>query len=241
MNLILKEFQTAEFIQNRALQSTARVVVFPETVVFRWSEATDLFWEDSLKKLAAAGKTVLVGAGVALPGSAKYHNAVIIRGSTTESLLQRIPVPIGMWNPLTNGGVPMGLHGTGIMRIGGQRAVILICYEQFLTWPILSSAPLQPNILIGIANDHWAPHSNIPPIRLILLRLWARLFAIPYLKVFLAAKTAFSSGFRNFTTVGMRIFIVHRPNSANGASTCCPHRSTLAFALNANHTSVALK
>ena len=55
------EFKAAEFIQQHALSSHARVIFFPETVIPRWTEATDLFWEPTIETLARSGKTVLIG------------------------------------------------------------------------------------------------------------------------------------------------------------------------------------
>lgn len=175
------EFSAAEAIQQRAMESHAQVIVFPETIVPRWSLATDLFWEQTVKSLASARKTILVGAGVDIPGTRKYRNAVIARGNDNGVFLQHIPVPVGMWRPFTNRGVPMELAGTGIMSVAGERVVILICYEQFLTWPLLRCVGFGPSLLIGISNDYWSRETRIPDVQVNLLRVWARLFSIPFL------------------------------------------------------------
>ena len=59
-----------------------------------------------------------------------------MRGTETGTFIQRIPVPLGMWQPLSNRGVPLELTGTSIMPVAGERA-LLICYEEFLAWPLL--------------------------------------------------------------------------------------------------------
>ena len=134
------EFNAAQEIQQLSLESRAKVIVFPETVVPRWSLATELFWEPTLRALASSGKTILVGAGVDIPGTRKYRNAVVVRGAENGTFIQEIPVPIGMWQPFSNRGVPLEFAGTGVMSVAGERVLILICYEEFLTWPVLSSA-----------------------------------------------------------------------------------------------------
>ena len=53
-------FKAAEWFQQRALESKAKVIIFPETVVPCWTEATELFWEQTLAALAASGKTVVI-------------------------------------------------------------------------------------------------------------------------------------------------------------------------------------
>lgn len=42
----------------------ASVIIFPETVVPGWTDASDLFWQQTLATLAASGKAIRVGAGL---------------------------------------------------------------------------------------------------------------------------------------------------------------------------------
>ena len=86
-----------------------------------------------------------------------------------------------MWNPLRGNGARLNLAGPGILDIGNERAAILVCYEQLLTWPILVSAAEHPTVIIAIANDHWATGTPIPQFQLAAVRAWARLFRLPYL------------------------------------------------------------
>ena len=65
-------------------------------------------------------------------------------------------MPIAMWKPFSADGVPLNLFGPGTISVQGQRAAVLICYEQLLVWPFLSSAFERPTILITAANDYWA-------------------------------------------------------------------------------------
>ncbi len=176
-------FKVAEWLQQRALNSKAKVIIFPETVVPRWTEATHLFWEQTLAALVASGKTVVIGAGLPIPDSAKYENAVLIRGrGNPESFLQRIPVPVGMWRPLGRSGVPLHLFGPSVIRINDCRTVILICYEQLLTWPILTSAGHRPTVLVAVANHRWTERSSVSDVKKVTLESWARLFAIPIMR-----------------------------------------------------------
>ena len=58
----MREYQIAEDLKARALASTARVIVFPESVLPRWTPASDLFWADTIDALRSAGKVVMIGA-----------------------------------------------------------------------------------------------------------------------------------------------------------------------------------
>jgi hypothetical protein len=211
----IAEYQTAQWIQQVSISAHARVIVFPETVVPTWTAATEAFWQPTLDRLRASGKTILVGArlpvgskrsrpapydfsadlfaldggrpgpfadrrhvrnvGSALP----YDNAVVIRGSKTTTAVQRIPVPIAMWRLFDSEGARLHLFGPSVVGIAGERAAILVCYEQLLTWPVLTSALRNPTVLVAVANDHWATGTPIPAFQAAAVRSWSRLFGTP--------------------------------------------------------------
>ena len=174
----LADFAIEEQLQQAAQSSHAKVLVFPEGAVRLWTDATDAFWAPAVSN---AGKTILIGAGQPILGSARYDNAVVIVGvHARPAFHQRIPVPGGMWNPFRQqGGVALDLLGPGSVDVGGQRAAILICYEQLLTWPMLRSAIEKPTILIAISNESWTAATTVPRIQHACVRAWARLFGLP--------------------------------------------------------------
>jgi len=208
----LGELNAVEAIQQQALASAARVVVFPEAVVPNWGFATDSFWSGSINELCKAGKTIIVGSKIANPISGgqlapadiaasvailqarnssprspiaptpavSFRNVLIVRGAATGLFEQRVPVPFGMWKPLSKNGVPLRLAGSGVFPVAGERAAVLICYEQLLTWPILMSMLAHPTVLVAVANDYWAGGTTIPNAQLAAIRAWARLNSIPY-------------------------------------------------------------
>jgi apolipoprotein N-acyltransferase len=161
----------------------ANVVVFPETSVHRWNSSTDLFWGPQLRLLQKRGKTLLIGADVSIPGGTAYNNVVIIRGdAATGQFQQRVPLPVAMWKPGAPDSVPLNLNGPGTLQVGHERAAILVCYEQLLVWPVLTSMIERPTVLVGLANDYWAKDTIIPAIQHSCLEAWARLFDIPLVK-----------------------------------------------------------
>ncbi|PYV62701.1 MAG: hypothetical protein DMG97_39690, partial [Acidobacteria bacterium] len=128
----------------------ARVVVFPETVVSNWNEATDAFWGGTFESLKREGKTILVGANVSDARSRHYFNSIVIRGANRRrDFLQRIPIPIAMWTPGSDRGVPLQLEAPGTLWLAGRRAAVLICgllasYPIFgVTVAIIFSVPAQ--------------------------------------------------------------------------------------------------
>jgi len=112
----------------------------------------------------------------------RQNPALVIRGAPQQSdFLQRIPIPIAMWTPGTDKGVPLRLDGAGTLRVAGRKGAILICYEQLLIWPVITSFKEHPSVLIGIANDYWARTTTVPDIQRASLKSWARLFHVPML------------------------------------------------------------
>ena len=171
----------AEQIQQIAVTSEAQVIVFPEAVVNRWTESTDTFWQPTIAKIQARGKTILIGAGLPLPGTAsEIRNAVVIPGARlAEPFEQRVPVPLAMWKPWGKARVRLNLFGRSTASIVGQRAAILICYEQLLPWSYLTAFPQRPTVLIGVANASWTKHTVTPIYQSATLHSWGRLFGTP--------------------------------------------------------------
>jgi predicted amidohydrolase len=211
----LREYLAAQTILEQARTSSAKVVIFPESVVPRWTASTDLFWKPSFEAFRREGKIVLIGAiipqslpdqdrdlraavdllqtahesetGRRLPVSPKpaipysYRNAIIIRGAQTGIFLQRLPVPVAVWEPLARGGAPLHLTGPAVLDLAGQRAALLICYEQVIPWTVWTAALPRPTLMVGMSNDHWAIGTPIPQWQALCLHAWSRLYGVPYL------------------------------------------------------------
>jgi hypothetical protein len=214
------DFKAAQFIQQKADKSSAHVLIFPEAVVPRWSEATEAFWHQSLDRCRTRGQILAIGAGLPYkpvrndrerlndlrtydfseaiqvlksgnmrtilgpmrsPLSERVDNAMTLAGAESASFYQRVPVPLGMWRPFSKTSVPLRLNGPGVIVIDHQRAAVLICYEQMLTFPILTSMLQHPTVIVGISNTFWVDHTAIPRFQANALRAWARLFHLPYL------------------------------------------------------------
>jgi apolipoprotein N-acyltransferase len=183
------EYMTHQSMQTTMLESHATVLLFPEHLVAHWNDSTEAFWDDALTSLRAQRRTVLIGAGINVSmhprnafGQSRYLNVLLARGEENIALYQeRIPIPIAMWKPLGDDGVPLNLFGPGTVRIHNQTAAVLICYEQILVWPFLSSALEHPTILLTTSNDYWAKNTCIPSIQQSSTMSWAQLFDIPVL------------------------------------------------------------
>jgi predicted amidohydrolase len=203
----LREYLAAQDIQALVLASSARVVVFPESVVPRWTMSTDLFWKPTIDRLRQNGKFVVIGALIPeslplsntdihaaiellrtahgaqpVPRQAEpysYRNVAIIRGAQSGIFLQRVPVPVSVWKPFSRGGAPLSLSGPTVLELGGERAALLICYEEIIPWTVLTAALAHPTLFVGMSNDHWATGTPILQWQALCLRAWSRLFGYP--------------------------------------------------------------
>ena len=225
-----QEFAAMQSIQRRVAASSARVLVFPESVVPRWSDATNEFWRQTLAACRARGQVLAIGAGLPLtaPRSVKenadaelvksydfaaaiqalrvdnrqphppigagatpgaliesspdsFENTLLILGLESSTFYQRVPVPVGMWHPFGNYGVPLHLSGPGAIQVAGERVAVLICYEQILVYPVLASMSQRPTLLVGISNTFWFSGTPIPRYQANAVRSWAKLFRVPSL------------------------------------------------------------
>ena len=176
------EFRASEFIQSEAMKTDARVLIFPEMVVTRWTEATEAFWDPTLRKLAEQRRTLIVGAGLPIENTRDYRNALVVAGAEKQHFFQRIPLPGVMWNPFAaRDRVPLRLRGPAILTVAGERAAPLICYELLIPWPILTAVMNRPSAILAVSNATWTHHTPIPSVQKSSIAAWSRLFRIPVL------------------------------------------------------------
>jgi hypothetical protein len=178
----LAEFSIAEQIQRTAIGTSGRVIIFPEMVVRNWGEGADLFWRPIFDRLRSRGSTILIGAKLPVRDSTtEYRNAVVIRGADNPpEFHQRIPVPIAMWKPWgAKSQVPLSLFGPTTVQLAGERAALLICYEQLLPWSYLTAMWRRPGVIVGLSNAYWTGATIIPKNQSAALQSWGRLFNIP--------------------------------------------------------------
>lgn len=161
------------------------VLVLPETVLPQLSAAntfTASMLDDAANVLARKRSTIVVGAELHTPGQ-RLKNALVVLGAGQRvELVQRIPVPIGMWKPWRNDTFAVDLLGSGVAQVAGRRVAYSVCYEQLLVWPMMASMLQSPEVIVGAANGWWARNTSIPAIQGQSLDAWGRLFAVPVVR-----------------------------------------------------------
>ena len=170
-------FRSLTWISERAKNSPAQVLLFPENVLPDYSDAVTGDWMD-MSSIAGQGTTILFGSARTTVRFGRRENVLLARGALSGEYQQRVPIPIAMWGRDTDA----HLFGPGTVRIGGERAAVLLCYEQLLVVPVLQSFIDRPNVLLAASNLYWARETSINRIESVCVQAWARLFGVSFLR-----------------------------------------------------------
>lgn len=177
-------FERLQQLQSRVARAAAAapdgaVLVLPEFVGGDWS-VNALWWNRIEHQLIRRRQTVLMGAYRPVGRSGKHVNMLVSLGDIKGvQLIDRVPVPISMWRPLSDAGTLAFWSGSGIARLKSTKMASLICYEQLLVWPVLVSMTHRPDVLVAAANGWWSKGTSVPLIQRQAVQAWGRLFHVP--------------------------------------------------------------
>ena len=173
-----RDLKRAMTLPKLAAATPDRVIVLPESIGGLWFEVPEAFWREGLA--SSGDKTVLLGAEIG-EGDGRSANILLSVNRTGSKVIyrQRMPVPLTMWRPWASDGTHAYWFETPVVDVAGERAAVLICYEQVIVWPILFSMADRPTVVVAIANDWWSGRSTIPGIQRNCVLAWCRLFGTP--------------------------------------------------------------
>ena len=165
-----------------SLRSEGKIIIVGARLPTPFDRAPASSFRDVAAALAVLrGERAPTSLDIFVGNESQYDNTMIIRGAETAALPQRIPVPIAMWKPFEGRGAGIHLLDPGVFTIRHRRAAALICYEQLLVWPAVTSMARRPEIILAAANDYWAAGTPIMLHQHLAVNSWSRLFAVPYL------------------------------------------------------------
>ena len=154
-----------------AERTGAKVVLFPEGVAGRWTRSSAALWA---AQAAESDRVLLVGA-IEERGRERRNGLAIAGEGEVRFWPQRLPAPIGMWAPWRSAHVQSDLFRSSVTDIEGRRAAMLVCFEQFVSWPVLQTALENPDVVLAPANLWFASGTNLNAVREVTLRSWASL------------------------------------------------------------------
>jgi hypothetical protein len=166
----------------RAVSVTeANVIVLPESLFPQWSASHEAYLRPLWRELAARDRVVLFGVRRANAATGLVDNLVLIRGAEQGEYAQHLPVPLSMYRLGATGSVPLRWRGTYTTQVAGDRASLLICWEQLLVAPMLAVGFESPDRLVGLSNLYFARGTPVASIQRSALHAWARLYGVPWL------------------------------------------------------------
>jgi len=165
-----------------AMAQPHQVILLPESILPETALSngfSEPLIETAAKTLHVKDALVLIGTEAT--GENGVDNVLMPLGERGINLVQRVPVPVGMWRPWSKLTYTTNFFGSGVAVIRGVRAAYLICYEQLLVYPVVLSAVRDPRVILGASNDWWARDTSIPKIQQAAIMSWGRLLGIPVL------------------------------------------------------------
>jgi hypothetical protein len=115
------DYKAAQFVAEQAAGSKARVLVFPEFLVPRWSEATDAFWMSTLTKCRRRGQILAIGAGVPQANVETAIRPEILKSYDFTAAVQSLRNPGGSARAAMVNPYPEPLDNT-LLILGGESA-----------------------------------------------------------------------------------------------------------------------
>ncbi|MBL4603399.1 MAG: hypothetical protein JKY84_11685 [Emcibacteraceae bacterium] len=135
------------------LDNGNKVIIAPESVF----GLRTLGLEPQLKLIEARARRndAIVLIGIIEEISGTRENTLLILGAEPDQYNARQPVPFVMWNPWKGSGFNSHWFNSGIHNIAGKRTAILICWEEWVPWPMLLSSFQYPEVIVSASNHGW--------------------------------------------------------------------------------------
>jgi hypothetical protein len=153
-------------IGQTARQEAARgttAIVFPELVLGSWSDNYRQVWDIEIRKQTRRSPVdVAVGAGTATAQGQMANSLLVAHAGHTEAVSARQTVPVSMYRPWEpRGGYAADWSRREMTTIGGKKALVLFCYEEYLPGLALSTlVRSKPDFILSVASTWWSAESS---------------------------------------------------------------------------------
>ncbi|HEX2543287.1 MAG TPA: hypothetical protein VHL79_00315 [Ramlibacter sp.] len=179
--------QRLQHMARAPLALTDTTVVWPESILGRYEPSFEPVLQlELLQPARAAGRTLVIGMDLPLPGERLASAAVVFHPDERRVVaLARQPAPLALWKPWRQEHTFVADWRAGnMLELGqGERAAVIFCYEEYMPLLyLLNEAFDAPTLYLALANT-WAARDPAAAT----IQTWhslgmARLFGRPYLK-----------------------------------------------------------
>ncbi|MCF6249559.1 MAG: hypothetical protein L3J69_19715, partial [Desulfobacula sp.] len=141
-----------------------KTLVLPESTAGIWFDTTKHLWSKWQRGLKKDQNIILSTLLPENKRSIKTYNALVEMKKEGYSILYkaRQSVPLAMWRPWAIDDVKNNWFGNPLFEISGHNATALICYEAYLTWPVLQSfLSGDPEIIVFVSNHWWSKNTSL--------------------------------------------------------------------------------
>jgi len=135
----LADFQSAQWLQQRRPRIAVRSSLYSPSPLSLNGRSQEAFWQPTLTDLRERGKTVVLGVCTPHTGEPGYVNRALDRRRGSRELHPESPGPLGMVEAPSVGGRAAQSRLLPPPCEFGPPGGRLICDEQLLPWPVLSS------------------------------------------------------------------------------------------------------
>lgn len=177
-SLAYREFALIHLAEE-GLNRGYKVLIFPENVAVDWMPGTVNQWQSIEPELHAKHASIILGAQLDHPDQS-FDNVLVTLGVGGEQILPaRQPMPLGLWKPWSRQTYHAHWMDLGKFKLQGYEVAYLICYEQMIGWPLLSSfmTDPKPDVVISSANQWFSTYSGYVKQHNVMLSN-ARLFGV---------------------------------------------------------------
>jgi len=158
-----------------------KTLVLPESSGGIWFKSTQYLWGEWQRRLDDDQSIILP---VLFPegktGFRTYNSLVEIRKSSIREIYRaRQSVPVAMWKPWAKDNVKINWFDNPDFDLAGKKTTAIICYEAYLTWPVLQSFLVgNPETILFVSNHWWSKNTSLLSIQKTCVNTWANLFGV---------------------------------------------------------------
>lgn len=130
------------------------VIVYPETIL-PYPDPVSVATLRLIHRRAIEQNLIVIFGGQGITTTPR-RNIALFMGAAVGEHDARQPVPGIFWNPLDKTAVQSDWRPNKTYVFHDKRTAILICWEEWVIWPLLSASFADPDVVASLSNHGWA-------------------------------------------------------------------------------------